>query len=192
MNQSPTLSCFTVTRCTSPTIGRDSQNLYHRPLSRILATGQPPAFFFSWRSILHWPLANVFLSWRKANGYVGWCCDVYLRNPISALPISTFSKNQENDNVVFGLRVELLLHQAYSPNALRTTEKRLVNSIKQIEQCPRVGISPVRILCHAFQLCQVLGESISPRVLVSVTLAIYPIVTAYQCDEVIMHMAERA
>ena len=88
--------------------------------------------------------------------------------------------------------MELLLHQAYSPNALRTTEKRLVNSIKQIEQCPRVGGSPVRILCHAFQLRQVLGESIPPRVLVAVTLAIYAIMTAYQCDEMIMHMAERA
>ena len=48
------------------------------------------------------------------------------------------------------------------------------------------------ILCHTFQLRQVLGKSISPRVLVAVTLAIYAIVTAYQCDEVIMHMAERA
>ena len=25
---------------------------------------------------------NDFLSWRKACGYVGSCCDVYLRNPI--------------------------------------------------------------------------------------------------------------
>ena len=48
------------------------------------------------------------------------------------------------------------------------------------------------ILCHAFQLRQVLGESIPPRVLVAVTLAIYAIVSAYQCDEVIMHMAQRA
>ena len=48
------------------------------------------------------------------------------------------------------------------------------------------------ILCHAFQLRQVLGESIPPRVLVAVTLAIYAIMTAYQCDKMIMHMAERA
>ena len=48
------------------------------------------------------------------------------------------------------------------------------------------------ILCHAFQLRQVLSESMSPRVLVAVTVSIYAIVTAYQCDEMIMHMAECA
>ncbi|RKU34103.1 hypothetical protein C6495_08570 [Candidatus Poribacteria bacterium] len=37
-------------------------------------------------------------------------------------PISAFSKNVENNNVVFGLRREMFKHQPTYPNALRTTE----------------------------------------------------------------------
>ena len=72
----------------------------------------------------------VFLSWRisvvrKANGYVGWFINIPLRNPKKTMSFSTLLsiKNQEIDNVVFGLRKDTLNHQPSSPNALRTTKK---------------------------------------------------------------------
>ena len=81
-------------------------------------------------SILIQRLAPLFkfLSWRKANGGGKSVTRDALRNPISALPISTFLENVENDNVVFGLRGDTSSHQPHPPNALRTIEKRLANN----------------------------------------------------------------
>ena len=81
-------------------------------------------------SILIQRLAPLFkfLSWRKANGGGKSVTTDALRNPISTLSISTFSKNVENDNVDIGLRGDTSSHQPHPPNALRTIEKRLANN----------------------------------------------------------------
>ena len=50
----------------------------------------------------HLAAKGALLSWRKADGGDKSVTTHPLRNPISALPRSTFSKNVENDNVVFG------------------------------------------------------------------------------------------